>query len=137
MKDFGYDVSDYLAVDPMFGSIADFDAMIAEVHRLGIKVMIDQVISHTSDQHAWFTESRADKDGEKSDWYVWADAKLDGSPPNNWMSIFGGSAWEWDTSRCQYYLHNFSGQPARSELPQPGCTRRTFGQCTFLAGARC
>ncbi|MGI9356114.1 MAG: alpha-amylase family glycosyl hydrolase [Rhizobiaceae bacterium] len=112
MKDFGYDVSDYLAVDPMFGSIADFDAMIDKAHRLGIKVMIDQVISHTSDQHTWFAESRADRDGDKSDWYVWADAKPDGSPPNNWMSIFGGSAWEWDTSRCQYYLHNFlASQP--------------------------
>ncbi|MDZ7824171.1 MAG: alpha-glucosidase [Ahrensia sp.] len=107
MLDFGYDVSDYTAVDPMFGTMADFDAMIAEAHRLGLKVMIDQVISHSSDQHSWFKESRASKDNPKSDWYVWADAKPDGSPPNNWLSIFGGSAWEWDTSRCQYFLHNF------------------------------
>ncbi len=112
MKDFGYDVSDYLDVDPMFGSLADFDAMIAEAHRLGIRVIIDQVISHSSDQHDWFAESRASKDNPKSEWYVWADAKPDGSPPNNWLSIFGGSAWEWDTSRCQYYLHNFlTSQP--------------------------
>lgn len=107
MLDFGYDVSDYKSVDPMFGSMADFDAMIAEAHRLDLKVMIDQVISHSSDQHEWFKESRSSKDNPKSDWYVWADANPDGTPPNNWLSIFGGSAWEWDTSRCQYYLHNF------------------------------
>ena len=112
MLDFGYDVCDYTDVDPMFGSMADFDSMIAEAHRLGLKIMIDQVISHSSDQHPWFVESRTSRDNEKSDWYVWADAKPDGSPPNNWLSIFGGSAWQWDTSRCQYYLHNFlSSQP--------------------------
>jgi len=112
MADFGYDVSNYTDVDPMFGSIADFDAMIAEAHRLGLKVMIDQVISHSSDQHPWFEESRSSRTNPKADWYVWADAKPDGSPPNNWLSIFGGSAWQWDTSRCQYYLHNFlASQP--------------------------
>lgn len=107
MEDFGYDVSDYRAVDPMFGTLADFDAMIAEAHRLGLKVMIDQVLSHTSDKHHWFRHSRQDRTNRYADWYVWADAKEDGTPPNNWMSIFGGSAWEWDTNRCQYYLHNF------------------------------
>ena len=107
MLDFGYDVSDYREVDPMFGTLADFDALIAEAHRLGLKVMIDQVLSHTSDRHPWFVESRASKTNPRADWYVWADAKPDGTPPNNWLSIFGGSAWEWDTSRCQYYLHNF------------------------------
>ena len=112
MLDFGYDVSDYKSVDPIFGSLDDFDRMIAKAHELGLKVMIDQVISHSSDQHAWFTESRSSKDNAKSDWYVWADAQHDGSPPNNWLSIFGGSAWEWDTTRCQYYLHNFlTSQP--------------------------
>ena len=107
MKDFGYDVSDYCDVDPMFGTLADFDALVAEAHRLGLKVMIDQVISHTSDEHPWFKESRASRDNPKADWYVWADAKPDGTPPNNWLSIFGGSAWEWDPRRRQYYLHNF------------------------------
>lgn len=107
MADFGYDVSDYRAVDPMFGTLADFDAMIAEAHRLGLKVMIDQVLSHTSDQHEWFAESRASRDNPRADWYVWADARSDGTPPNNWLSVFGGSAWAWDTSRRQYYLHNF------------------------------
>ncbi len=107
MEDFGYDVSDYKAVDPMFGTMADFDAMIAEAHRLGLKVMIDQVISHTSIEHDWFRQSRMDRTNRYADWYVWADPKDDGSPPNNWLSIFGGSSWEWDTSRCQYYMHNF------------------------------
>jgi alpha-glucosidase len=107
MRDFGYDVSDYCNVDPMFGSIADFDAVIDTAHRLGLKVMIDQVLSHTSDQHHWFIESRSSRDNPKADWYVWADPKPDGTPPNNWLSIFGGSAWHWDTRREQYYLHNF------------------------------
>ena len=107
MADFGYDVSDYRMVDPMFGTMADFDAMIAEAHRLGLKVMIDLVISHTSDQHHWFRHSRTDRENRYADWYVWADASEDGTPPNNWLSIFGGSAWEWDTNRRQYYLHNF------------------------------
>lgn len=107
MLDFGYDVSDYTAVDSMFGTIADFDEMIAKAHDLGLRVMIDQVISHSSDQHDWFKESRFSKDNDRADWYVWADAKPEGSPPNNWLSIFGGSAWEWDTNRCQFYLHNF------------------------------
>jgi alpha-glucosidase len=107
MKDFGYDVSDYNAVDPLFGSLADFDALIAEAHRLGIKVIIDQVLSHTSDQHPWFKESRTNRTNPKADWYVWVDPKPDGTPPNNWLSIFGGPAWEWDTRRLQYYFHNF------------------------------
>ncbi len=107
MKDFGYDVADYTDVDPIFGTLADFDALVAEAHRLGLKVMIDQVLSHTSDQHAWFKESRADRTNAKADWYVWADALPDGSPPNNWLSIFGGPAWQWDTRRRQYYFHNF------------------------------
>ncbi|WP_219929023.1 alpha-glucosidase [Pseudoprimorskyibacter insulae] len=107
MKDFGYDVSDYCDVDPMFGSLADFDVLIQTAHKLGLKVMIDLVLSHTSDQHAWFQQSRSNKTNDKADWYVWADAKPDGTPPNNWLSIFGGSAWQWDARREQYYLHNF------------------------------
>ena len=112
MKDFGYDVSNYVDIDPIFGTIADFDAMIAEAHRLKLRVMIDLVISHTSDQHPWFIESSASRDNPKADWYVWVDPKDDGTPPNNWLSIFGGSAWAWDPGRCQYYLHNFlTSQP--------------------------
>ena len=106
MKDFGYDVSDYRDVDPMFGTLADFDAVVDKAHGLGLKVMIDLVLSHTSDQHPWFLESQTGQ-GDKADWYVWADAKPDGTPPNNWLSIFGGSAWQWHGGRMQYYLHNF------------------------------
>ncbi|MDJ1007094.1 MAG: alpha-amylase family glycosyl hydrolase [Paracoccaceae bacterium] len=107
MKDFGYDVSDYRDVDPMFGSLGDFDALVDQAHRLGIRVIIDLVMSHTSDQHPWFKESRSSRDNPKADWYVWAEPKADGTPPNNWLSIFGGSAWEWDGQRMQYYMHNF------------------------------
>ncbi|MXU64178.1 beta-galactosidase BglA [Oceanomicrobium pacificus] len=107
MLDFGYDVSDYRDVDPMFGTLQDFDDLIETAHGLGIKIIIDLVLSHTSDQHPWFVESRASRDNPKADWYVWAEAAEDGTPPNNWLSIFGGSSWEWDTERCQYYLHNF------------------------------
>ena len=107
MKDFGYDVEDYCDVDPMFGTLADFDALIARAHGLGLKVMIDQVLSHAADTHPWFKESRSGKTNPKADWFVWADAKPDGTPPNNWLSIFGGSAWQWDTRRQQYYMHNF------------------------------
>jgi alpha-glucosidase len=107
MKDYGYDVADYRDVDPMFGTIADADALIARAHALGLKVIIDQVWSHSSDQHAWFAESRSSRDNPRADWYVWADAKADGSPPNNWQAMFGGCAWTWDARRRQYYLHNF------------------------------
>ncbi|MCK0127591.1 alpha-amylase family glycosyl hydrolase [Erythrobacter sp. F6033] len=107
MRDFGYDVSDYCGIDPSFGDFDDFDAIITKAHDLGLKVIIDQVYSHTSDQHAWFQESRKDQANDKADWYVWADPKPDGSPPSNWQSVFGGSAWQWDGPRRQYYLHNF------------------------------
>ncbi|WP_337266129.1 beta-galactosidase BglA [Oryzifoliimicrobium ureilyticus] len=112
MRDFGYDVADYEDVDAIFGTLIDFDGLIAEAHRLNIRVMIDLVISHSSDQHPWFVESRSSRTNAKADWYVWADAKPDGTPPNNWLSIFGGSAWAWDPTRMQYYLHNFlTSQP--------------------------
>ncbi|HMI20453.1 MAG TPA: alpha-glucosidase family protein [Sphingomonas sp.] len=112
MADFGYDVSDYRDVDPIFGTLADFDALIARAHALGLRVIIDQVYSHTSDHHPWFTESRSSWNNAKADWYVWADPKPDGSPPSNWQSVFGGPAWTWDARRRQYYLHNFlSAQP--------------------------
>ncbi len=107
MADMGYDVSDYTDIDPLFGDLADFDALLVRAHELGLKVIIDQVISHSADTHPCFVQSRSSKVNDHSDWYVWADAKPDGSPPNNWISVFGGSAWEWDTRRRQYYLHNF------------------------------
>ena len=112
MADFGYDVSDYCDVDPMFGTLEDFDFLVEVAHNNGLKVMIDLVLSHTSDKHQWFTESRLSRDNQRHDWYVWADPKPDGTPPNNWLSIFGGSAWQWDARREQYYLHNFlTSQP--------------------------
>ena len=112
MKDFGYDVSDYCDVDPMFGTLADFDRVVARAHELGLRVMIDLVLSHSSDRHPWFMESRQDRENARADWYVWAEPKPDGTPPNNWLSIFGGSAWAWDNRREQYYLHNFlASQP--------------------------
>ncbi|WP_458069680.1 alpha-glucosidase family protein [Rhodanobacter sp. BL-MT-08] len=112
MADFGYDIADYRDVDPLFGTLADFDQLLAKAHALGLKVMIDQVLSHTSVEHAWFRESRESRDNAMADWYVWADARDDGSPPNNWLSLFGGSAWQWEPRRGQYYLHNFlAAQP--------------------------
>jgi alpha-glucosidase len=112
MADMGYDVSDYTGVDPLFGSLEDFDNLLVHAHELGLKVIIDQVLSHTSDKHPWFVESRRSQDNDKSDWFVWADPKADGTAPNNWLSVFGGPAWEFEPRRKQYYLHNFlSKQP--------------------------
>ena len=112
MADFGYDIADYRDVDPLFGTLDDFDRLLAGAHRRGLKVMIDQVLSHTSVEHPWFRESRGSRDNPKADWYVWADARDDGTPPNNWLSMFGGPAWRWEPRRGQYYLHNFlSSQP--------------------------
>ena len=107
MKDFGYDVSAYRQVDPLFGTLEDFDRLVAAAHARGLRIIIDQVLNHTSDQHAWFQESRLSRDNARADWYVWADPKPDGTPPNNWLSIFGGSAWQWEPRRGQFYLHNF------------------------------
>jgi len=107
MKDFGYDVSDYRDVDPLFGSLADFDALLAAAHARGLKVIIDQVWSHTSNQHPWFVESAASRDNPRANWYVWAEAKPDGAPPNNWQATFGGPSWTWNPRRRQYYLHDF------------------------------
>ena len=105
--DFGYDVSDYRGVDPQFGTLDDFDRLAARAHELGLKVIVDFVPNHSSDQHAWFQESRQSRDNPKRDWYVWRDPKPDGSPPNNWLSHFGGPAWTLDEATGQYYLHSF------------------------------
>ena len=107
MKDMGYDVSNYTDIDPLFGNLDDFDSLIEAAHKLGLKVIIDQVLSHSSDQMPFFQNSRTSQTSKKADWYVWANPKPDGSPPNNWLSMFGGSAWEWEPMRDQYYLHNF------------------------------
>ena len=105
--DFGYDVADYCGVDPQFGTLDDADRLVARAHELGLRVIVDVVPNHSSDQHAWFQESRSSRDSPKRDWYVWRDPKPDGSPPNNWLSIFGGPAWELDEATGQYYLHTF------------------------------
>jgi alpha-glucosidase len=107
MADFGYDVSDYTGVHPLFGTLADFDRLLAEAHARGLKVMLDLVPNHSSDEHPWFVESRSSRENPKRDWYIWRDAAPDGGPPNNWLSYFGGGAWEWDAANGQYYLHLF------------------------------
>jgi len=119
MKDFGYDVADYCDVDPIFGNLSDFDNLIEKAHSLDLKVIIDQVFSHTSEEHAWFAESRLSKNNPKSDWYVWENAKPDGSPPSNWQSVFGGPAWTWDARRKQYYLHNFLKEQPQLNVHNP------------------
>ena len=107
MLDFGYDVSDYCDIDPMFGTLGDFDDLVTSAHQLGLKVIIDQIYSHSAAAHNWFAESRTNRTNPKADWYIWADAKADGTPPNNWLSVFGGPAWQWDSGRQQYYFHNY------------------------------
>ncbi|MFL6764121.1 MAG: alpha-amylase family glycosyl hydrolase [Sphingomicrobium sp.] len=119
MRDFGYDVADYCGVDPVFGALADFDALVERAHALRLKLIIDQVYSHSSDVHPWFQESRSSRTNPKADWYVWADAKADGSPPNNWQSVFGGPAWTWDARRRQYYMHNFLPQQPDLNVHNP------------------
>lgn len=131
MADFGYDVADYCGVDPIFGTLADFDALVTRAHELGLRVTIDQVYSHTSDQHAWFIESRASRDNPKADWYVWADPKADGSPPSNWQSVFGGPAWTWDARRGQYYLHNFLSSQPQLNCHNPAVQEALLGVAKF------
>ncbi len=131
MKDFGYDVADYCDVDPIFGTLADFDALITKAHSLGLRILLDQVYSHTSDQHTWFAESRSSKSASKSDWYVWADAKPDGSPPSNWQSVFGGPAWTWDARRRQYYMHNFLSSQPQLNVHNPAVQDALLGVAKF------
>lgn len=107
MADMGYDVSDYCDIDPLYGTLDEFKELIKVSHKLGVNVMVDFVPNHTSDEHQWFLESARSKTGPYADYYTWADPKPDGTPPNNWLSIFGGSAWQWSESRKQYYLHTF------------------------------
>lgn len=131
MKDFGYDVSNYRDVDHVFGTLEDFDSLLEKAHGLGLKVIIDQVISHSSDQHPWFQESRVSKTNQRHDWYVWADAKDDGTAPNNWLSIFGGSAWTWDPRRRQYYMHNFLASQPDLNFHNPAVQDAVLGDMRF------
>lgn len=107
MADFGYDVANYTDIDPLFGSLADFDRLLASAHARGLKLLLDFVPNHSSDRHPWFVESRSSRDNPKRDWYIWRDPAPGGGPPNNWISDFGGSAWEWDAATGQYYGHAF------------------------------
>ena len=119
MHDFGYDVADYTAIHPMFGTMADFDHLLAETHRRGMKLILDLVPNHTSDEHPWFIESRSSRDNPKRDWYIWRDPAPDGGPPNNWLSLFGGPAWTFDEKTGQYYLHQFVTQQPELNYHNP------------------
>ena len=141
--DNGYDISDYRDIDPMFGTLAEFDTLLAEVHERGMKLVMDLVVNHTSDEHPWFVESRSSRDNPKRDWYSGADAR-DGAEPNNWGSFFSGSAWAWDETTGQYYLHLFdrkqpdlnwenpevrAGRPRHDALvARPRCRRLPHGR---------
>src|SRR5580698_2129975 len=131
MKDFGYDVSDYRAVDPLFGNLDDFDRLVERTHELGLKVIIDQVYAHTSDTHAWFQESRSSRTNAKADWYVWADPRADGAPPNNWLSVFYGPSWTWDARRTQYYMHNFLPAQPQLNVNNPAVQEALFDTARF------
>jgi len=131
MRDFGYDVADFCDVDPVFGTLADFDRVVEAAHAHGLRVLIDQVYAHTSSDHPWFAESRAGKEGAKVDWYVWADAKEDGTPPSNWQSVFGGPAWTWDARRRQYYMHTFLKEQPQLNVHNPEVQDALLGVARF------
>ena len=131
MKDAGYDVANYRDVDPIFGTLRDFDKLAEKANALGLKIVIDQVISHSSDQHPWFIESRSGRDNSKADWYVWADPKPDGCPPTNWLSVFGGSAWTWNGTRRQYYYHNFLAAQPDLNFHNPEVIDQVLGDLEF------
>ena len=119
MHDFGYDVADYVGIHPLFGTMADFEALLAEVHARDMKLILDLVPNHSSDEHAWFKESRSSRDNAKRDWYIWRDPAPDGGPPNNWLSFFGGPAWTFDEATGQYYLHQFVSQQPELNYRHP------------------
>ncbi len=130
-KDFGYDVSDYCDIAPEMGTLDGFDALLEATHERGMKLILDQVLAHSSDQHAWFQESLLSRDNEKANWYVWADAKEDGSPPNNWMSAFGGPAWSWHPVRRQYYHHKFLRQQPKLNFHEPEAVKALMNVLRF------
>jgi alpha-glucosidase len=131
MADFGYDISDYSDIHPLFGSLRDFDELLLEVHRRGMKLILDLVPNHSSDQHPWFLESRSSRDNPKRDWYIWKDAAPDGGLPNNWLSVFGGPAWEWDESTGQYYYHAFLKEQPDLNWRNPDLQRAMFDAMRF------
>ena len=131
MADFGYDISDYCGIDPIFGTLADFDRLLAEAHARGLRVILDFVPNHSSDRHPWFVESRSSRDNPKRDWYLWRDPAPDGGPPNNWLANFGGSAWEFDAATGQYYYHAFLKQQPDLNWRNPALRAAMFDALRF------
>ena len=131
MADFGYDIADYTGIDPLFGTMADFDALVSAAHAAGLKTILDLVPNHTSDQHPWFIESRSSRDNPRRDWYLWRDPAADGGPPNNWLSEFGGSAWAFDPATSQYYYHAFLAQQPDLNWRNPKVRRAIFEVMRF------
>lgn len=130
MFDFGYDISDYREIDPIFGTNGDFDNLIREVHNRNIKIIMDLVINHTSHLHSWFVESRLSRNSPKRDWYIWHNGKNE-KPPNNWKSVFGGSAWEWDENTKQFYLHSFLKEQPDLNWRNPEVKEAVFQEIKF------
>ena len=131
MKDFGYDVEDHRSVDPMCGTDADLDALIAEANDLGLRIMVDLVLSHVADVHPWFEDAKRSRDSPYSDYFVWAEPRPDGGPPNNWLSVFGGSAWSWNATRRQYYLHNFLASQPDLNFHHPAVRQEALALARF------
>lgn len=129
--DNGYDISDYTSIDPAYGTMADFDKLIAEGNKRNIRVVMDLVYNHTSDKHKWFIESKSSRTNPKADWYIWRDAKADGTPPTNWRGIFGGSAWQWCEERQQYYLHTFAVEQPDLNWENPDVRQALFDAANF------
>jgi len=131
MADAGYDVSNYRDVHPMFGDLETFDRLVKHAHQAHLKVIVDFVLNHTSDEHQWFLESRSDRENSRRNWYIWRDPKPDGSPPNNWLSVFGGSAWEMDDRTGQYYLHSFLEEQPDLNWREPAVKAAMFDTMRF------
>ncbi len=131
MADFGYDVADYTGVHPLFGTMADMKELLSAAHSRGMKVILDFVPNHTSSEHPWFKEARSSRASAKRDWYLWHDARTDGSPPNNWLSVFGGSAWTWDEATEQYYYHAFLREQPDLNWRHPDVRRQMYAAMRF------
>jgi alpha-glucosidase len=131
MADFGYDVADYRDIHPDYGTLADFDQLLAEAHARGLRIILDLVPNHTSDQHPWFQESRASRDNPRRDWYIWKDPAPDGGPPNNWLAYFGGPAWTFDEATGQYYMHNFVPEQPELNWRNPAVKEAMFAVIRF------
>jgi alpha-glucosidase len=131
LADLGYDITDYQNVEPKFGSLHDFDEMVSEAHRRDLKIILDWVPNHTSDEHPWFLDSRSNRQSAKRQWYLWRDAKPDGTPPNNWISVFGGSVWQWDSPTEQFYLHTFLEKQPDLNWRNPDVTSAMFDTMRF------